>query len=120
MNVTEISAVTLSTRDMAGSVAFYRGLGLRLLYGGETAAFTSFAAGSGYLNLTAETRDDGPGWWGRAIFYVDDVDTFYAHALAAGLSPEAPPRDADWGERYFHIRDPDGHELSFAKPLTKA
>ncbi|MQG14065.1 MAG: VOC family protein, partial [SAR202 cluster bacterium] len=22
-----------------------------------------------------------------------------------------------WGERYFHINDPDAHELSFAKPL---
>ncbi|HIM82059.1 MAG TPA: VOC family protein, partial [Dehalococcoidia bacterium] len=22
-----------------------------------------------------------------------------------------------WGERYFHINDPDSHELSFAKPL---
>ncbi|MEC8370717.1 MAG: VOC family protein, partial [Pseudomonadota bacterium] len=21
------------------------------------------------------------------------------------------------GERYFHITDPDGHELSFARPL---
>jgi hypothetical protein len=22
-----------------------------------------------------------------------------------------------WGERYFHMPDPDGHELSFAGPL---
>jgi uncharacterized glyoxalase superfamily protein PhnB len=28
------------------------------------------------------------------------------------------PTDAPWGERYFHLRDPDGHELSFAKLLT--
>ncbi|MGH8701888.1 MAG: VOC family protein, partial [Burkholderiales bacterium] len=27
------------------------------------------------------------------------------------------PADAPWGERYFHISDPDGHELSFARPL---
>ncbi|MEE9270499.1 MAG: VOC family protein, partial [Candidatus Krumholzibacteria bacterium] len=25
---------------------------------------------------------------------------------------------AEWGERYFHITDPDGHELSFARPLS--
>ena len=24
------------------------------------------------------------------------------------------PQDTSWGERYFHMRDPDGHELSFA------
>ena len=37
--------------------------------------------------------------------------------IDSGLAPEAAPRDADWGERYFHLTDPDGHELSFARPL---
>jgi len=32
------------------------------------------------------------------------------------LAPEAP-LNASWGERYFHLHDPDGHELSFARPL---
>ena len=27
------------------------------------------------------------------------------------------PADAPWGERYFHVLDPDGHELSFARLL---
>jgi uncharacterized glyoxalase superfamily protein PhnB len=57
-------------------------------------------------------------WWGRAIFYVDDVDNQHAQAVAAGLQPSFTPRDAPWGERYFHIVDPDGHELSFAQPLS--
>ena len=39
---------------------------------------------------------------------------------AAGLRPEVEPRDAPWGERYFHLTDPDGHELSFARPLLRA
>ena len=46
-----ISAVTLLTADMAPAVAFYDALGFHLLYGGPSAAFTSFAAGSGFLNL---------------------------------------------------------------------
>ena len=46
------------------------------------------------------------------------MDAPYARALAAGLRPEAPPRDAEWGERYFHIADPDGRQLSFARPLS--
>ena len=56
-------------------------------------------------------------WWGRIIFYVSDVDAYYARAIAAGLIPEAQPRDAEWGERYLHLADPDGHGLSFAMPL---
>src|SRR4051812_48518343 len=55
--------------------------------------------------------------WGRVIFYVADVDELYEHALAAGFSPAMAPRDAEWGERYFHLTDRDGHELSFARPL---
>jgi uncharacterized glyoxalase superfamily protein PhnB len=51
------------------------------------------------------------------IFYVADVDALYARALAAGYQPAAVPHDAEWGERFFHLIDPDGHELSFARPL---
>jgi uncharacterized glyoxalase superfamily protein PhnB len=51
------------------------------------------------------------------IFHVDDVDALYAWARAASLIPEAPPREAEWGERYSHVTDPDGDEISFARPL---
>ena len=113
-----ISAVTLATHDMARAVAFYRDLGFALHYGGAEAEFTSFHAGHGaYLNLIAVPADTHIAWWGRTIFHVDDVDAMHAHILAAGHMPEMPPADAPWGERYFHILDPDGHELSFARPL---
>jgi catechol 2,3-dioxygenase-like lactoylglutathione lyase family enzyme len=115
--VTGVSAVTLATHDMARAVAFYAALGFALKYGGASSDFTSFHAGSGYLNLIVVPASQTWGAWGRAIFYVDDVDAQHTRALAAGLTPEFAPRDAPWGERYFHVRDPDGHELSFAKPL---
>ena len=113
-----LSAVTLATRDMARSVRFYRALGFILRSGGEPAPFTSFQAGSGYLNLIARPGGPRPSWWGRAIFYVSDVDAFHARAVAAGLRPDTAPADAPWGERFFHLTDPDGHELSFARPLA--
>jgi uncharacterized glyoxalase superfamily protein PhnB len=112
-----ISAVTLATHDMARAVRFYHALGFALRYGGERAAFTSFSVGSGYLNLIAQPPERTWSWWGRVIFYVADVDALYRRAVALGLRPPAPPRDAEWGERYFHLSDPDGHELSFARPL---
>ena len=112
-----ISAVTLATHDMARAVRFYRALGFALRYGGEGASFTSFAIGSGFLNLIAQPPDRRWSRWERVIFVVADVDALYARALSLGLHPAAPPRDAEWGERYFHLTDPDGHELSFARPL---
>ncbi len=51
--------------------------------------------------------------WGRVIVYHSDVDTLYACVIAAGYRPDARPRDAESGER-FYLTDPDGHELSFA------
>jgi catechol 2,3-dioxygenase-like lactoylglutathione lyase family enzyme len=117
--VERISAVTLHTARMPDAVAFYQALGFPLLYGGRQAPFTSFRVGDGYLNLqvNASAPHREP-IWGRVIFWVKDVDAMYQRALAAGCVPEASPADASWGERYFHIRDPDGHELSFACPLT--
>jgi catechol 2,3-dioxygenase-like lactoylglutathione lyase family enzyme len=118
--ITALSAVTLATHDMARAVAFYRSLGFVLNYGGATEDFTSFRAGSGYLNLIAQPPGKQWSWWGRVIFHVADVDAVYRQAVAAGLRPPAPPADAPWGERYFHLNDPDGHELSFARPLRSA
>ena len=117
MTLDHLSAVTLSVSDMARSVRFYTALGFETRYGGEDAAFTSFVVGAGFLNLDLRPGFAGAGPWGRAIFYVSDVDAVHARALAAGLSPSMPPRDAEWGERYFHLSDPDGHEISIAKPL---
>lgn len=104
---------------MARAVAFYADLGFALHYGGAEADFTSFhAGGNGYLNLIAVPPDTRIAWWGRTIFHVSDVDAMYQRILAAGHMPEMPPSDAPWGERYFHVLDPDGHELSFARLLT--
>lgn len=112
----EINAVTLLVEDMAASVAFYADAGLEPAYGGPEAGFTSLRVGGNYLNLTT---GEGPpaGFWGRIVFHVDDPDAVHARLVAAGHEPLTEPADAPWNERYFHVRDPDGHELSFARPL---
>lgn len=115
--ITGISAVTLATHDMARAVRFYRALGFDMLYGGDNASFTSFRAGPGYLNLILQPADRNWSWWGRLIFYDSDVDGLHSRLVAAGHRPSTAPADAPWGERFFHITDPDGHELSFAWPL---
>jgi len=118
MNVERISAITIKVSDMAKSVHFYNKLlGLKILYGGQAAYFASLqtlSAKDTILNLEQGhvTRD-----WGRIIFYVGDVDKFWAYLKEKEFNPDRP-RDAEWGERYFHLHDPDGHELSFAQPVA--
>ncbi len=116
--IESISAVTLTTHDMVRSVDFYTSLGFQLLYGGGDATLSSFTIGDGYLNLITRPAEQQWSAWGRIIFHVSDVDALYQQAVELGLSPEAPPRNAEWGERYFHLTDPNGHELSFARLLT--
>ena len=114
-----ISAITLMTPNITLSAQFYRALGFQETYASDSPPWRTYSVGSaGALNLqgvNATTPFGVP--WGRPVIWVKDVDAMYAQAVAAGLTPEFPPADADWGERYFHILDPVGHEIAFATPL---
>ncbi len=118
MTIDHISAVTFAVADMGRAIVFYEKCGFERLYGDAEAEFTSFRAGKGFVNLIL-TRGHTPKWWGRAIFRVDSADEQYRRLLTAGLVPDSP-QDAPWGERYFHIIDPDGHELSFAELIGQS
>jgi catechol 2,3-dioxygenase-like lactoylglutathione lyase family enzyme len=114
-----LNAVTLVTADMGASVRFYETLGLELAFGGPDAPFTTFCVGpSDFLNVQLD-----PDWvrpervWGRTILWVDDVDAVHRQLVDAGIVPELEPADAPWGERFFHVRDPAGHEISIARRL---
>jgi len=110
-----ISAVTFAVRAMPKAITFYTTLGFTLISSGHDAPFSSLQAGDAFVNLTL-TPSYTPAWWGRTIFRVDDVDALYRTLLTHGLTP-IPPQNGTWGERYFHLTDPNGHELSFAQLL---
>lgn len=115
--IEKISAITFRVSNMQTSVQFYRDvLGMQLLYGGERASFSSLRANDSESAILNLERGDSVSRWGRLIFHVTDVDAVCTYLKERGLDPEIP-RDASWGERYFHMLDPDGHELSFAQPL---
>ena len=110
--------VTFPVSDMARAVDFYQSLGFSIVFGDRHSEFATVRAGEAYVNLALRPGHFGEKWEGRTIFRVDSADAQYAIAKAAGLDPDMPI-DAPWGERYFHICDPDGHELSFAQVLPR-
>lgn len=117
VNIEKISAITIKVSDMTRSVHFYKNiLGLKILYGGENAYFSSFCTEDVKHTILNLEQGNSVNNWGRIIFYVKDVDNFWAYIKEKGFNPKRP-RDAQWGERYFHMHDPDGHELSFARAL---
>jgi catechol 2,3-dioxygenase-like lactoylglutathione lyase family enzyme len=131
-----MSAITLSVKNMEKSCKFYSGIpGFKIVYGGSNDTFTTFKIGEDitmYLNLELRTNTnittthvDNRRNCGRIIFHTEDVDELYSHfksdaSISELVSFENEPTDALWGERFFHIRDPDGYQLSFAMPISKA
>ena len=124
MRVSKISAVTLLVTDMKRSVEFYSKIpNFKIVYGGSEAQFTSFLiddAVKSYLNLKLGKTHSTD--FGRIIFYTDDVDDLFTYMqddkTVSELGKfESKPQDAIWGERFFHMLDPDGYKLSFATPL---
>ena len=117
--IERVSAITLRVSNMHASVEFYRNmLGMELLYGGERSGFSSLRANDSESVILNLEQGDSVSGWGRIIFHVADVDAFWTVLKREGLDPEIP-QDAPWGERYFHVLDPDGNELSFARPLRR-
>jgi len=134
MKVYKISAVTLLIKDMERSCNFYSKIpGFKLVYGGSPPdPFTTYEIGdntSVYLNLelfktTTNSLDRETKNFGRIILHTEDVDKLYSYfknnqVISQLIFFENEPIDASWGERYFHIRDPDGYRLSFAKSINK-
>jgi catechol 2,3-dioxygenase-like lactoylglutathione lyase family enzyme len=87
---------------------------------------------SSYLNLELlkERKNNGKNFilrsspdFGRVIFHTDDVDKLYYQLkhdkyVNKSLTFENEPTNAPWGERFFHIRDPDYYQLSFAQHIS--
>ena len=114
-SIDHISGVTLAVREMAESVAFYGKLGFEVSFGGPDAPFTTMRAGQSVVNLRQAAASGGSAW-NRVILRVRGVDALHRDLVEKGLGP-SPPRDAEWGERYFEIRDPQGVVISCAEPI---
>lgn len=46
--------------------------------------------------------------------YIEDVDSAFGRAVAAGATATQPVMDTFWGDRYGQLQDPYGHRWSLA------
>lgn len=119
------NAIGLAVADMATSLAFYRRLGLTFPPGAEQEPHVEVELPGGIrlmwdtLALLAsfdpgvqprEGAKDGPS---LAFLCADpaEVDTVYAELTAAGHTGRKAPWDAEWGQRYALVEDPDGYQV---------
>jgi uncharacterized glyoxalase superfamily protein PhnB len=54
---------------------------------------------------------------GGIVVHVPDVDEHYERARAAGADILYEPRDQDYGQREYGVRDPEGHLWWIATPM---
>jgi PhnB protein len=67
-----------------------------------------------YKNFSPESLS---GATTRMILTVDNPDSVYAQAIAAGASEVSPVQDQDYGWRVGRVVDPFGHHWEIGRPL---
>jgi len=126
-----LTVIGLVVADMAGSLAFYRRLGLDIpaeadgqphvevgLPGGLKLAFdsvetirsfdSSWSPPAGSPRMSLAFGCDSPA----------DVDKLYRDLVAAGYEGHLEPWDAFWGMRYAVLHDPDGNGVDLFCPTA--
>jgi len=126
-----LTVIGLVVADMAGSLTFYRRLGLDIpaeadgqphvevgLPGGLKLAFdsvetirsfdSSWSPPAGSPRMSLAFGCDSPA----------DVDKLYGDLVAAGYEGHKEPWDAFWGMRYAVLHDPDGNGVDLFCPTA--
>jgi catechol 2,3-dioxygenase-like lactoylglutathione lyase family enzyme len=125
-----LDAIGIVAQDLRRSLAFYRELGLEIPPDADNLPHVE-ATITGGLRLMwdpVETvRSFDPQWTPPSggsrmglAFLMDspaDVDQAYARLVSLGYHGHLEPFDAEWGQRYASIHDPDGNGVDLFAPL---
>lgn len=102
------------------STKFYKKLGfdvIRSAYDHSVLALNNFEIT--LVNMRDEDKfahdsmsgDKGSGMY--VYIRVEDVDSKYNELIGKGFKPATKPKDWQWGNREFILKDPDGYKLCF-------
>ena len=123
------SGTVAYVKDISLTSEFYKKLGFRVTQ--DDPDHLSVSAGDFLMDFHPQDKEDKPEFQKEAnlankgaglflYFKVDDTDVYYEELLAKGLEPSSEPKDWEWGNREFIIRDPDGYKLVFFHVLQKS
>jgi catechol 2,3-dioxygenase-like lactoylglutathione lyase family enzyme len=116
---TSLTGLTLHVADVERSRDFYTRLPGAVLVHHRPGDFALFQLGEGRLGLlSARFLPKGaPAFHMEVSSTLEDIDALHDQVLAAGLEPDGPPANRSWGERTFHLSDPDGNRIEFDSRL---
>jgi uncharacterized glyoxalase superfamily protein PhnB len=131
-----ITAISITAKDVAASLAFYRLLGVQIP---DSAAWPSAdhahhvaveMPGGVFLEIDSVGMTESfsgpwgpPGGTATIIFRLqtrEAVDERYAALTSAGHPGRTSPFDAFWGSRYAVVDDPDGNHVGLMSPRDES
>jgi catechol 2,3-dioxygenase-like lactoylglutathione lyase family enzyme len=109
-----LNQVTVSARDLAASIVFYRTLGLNLIVHNDHYARFECPDGGSTFSLHLDPAARGVSET-TVYFENDDLDEAVARLKAKGVRFEADPVDQRWLWREAYLRDPAGNLICLYK-----
>lgn len=114
-------------KDLDKSVSFYQSIGFTV--GTHRPQYAELSLGDFGITLVpasdaesefasdANATEKGLG----AYLYVqaDHIDEMYNELVKKGINLHTKPRDWEWGNREFIVKDPDGYKLCFWQVIGK-
>ena len=112
-----ISSLLFFVKDLDVTFNFYKTLGFEVeKKDGMVTFYVNWFKVDFIDKEHSEFKSGFDGEMGRGMFTyikVDDVDLFYKTILDKGITPSSKPKDWEWGNREFVVKDPDGYRLVF-------
>lgn len=116
----KVTSLVYWVKDNETSEKFYKKLGFRIKESNER---HSVLALGDFEIILVSMRDEsefakdsmseekGKG----AYLYIEseNVNELYSNLLSRGITPSSEPRDWDWGNREFVVKDSDGYKICF-------
>lgn len=116
----KITSVLLWVTENKLSEKFYKKLGFEVTESTEGHSVVSLGGFDLQLvNMRDDdmfTKDSLAGEKGKGMYIyinVSDVNAAHAKLVKDGIKPRTEPRNWDWGNREFIVKDPDGYKLCF-------
>jgi hydroxymethylpyrimidine/phosphomethylpyrimidine kinase len=109
-----LNQVTVTGRDYARMVGFYRALGLRQIVDSPDNQYARFEAGAATFSIQCDPEAES----GESVaiyFECDDLDERVERLARLGIPFEHGPRNQPWMWREARLRDPGGNTIFLYK-----
>ena len=110
-----LNQVTLPATDVERSIAFYRGMGFRLIVN-SAPRYARFECPEGESTFSIEHADAEIGNSGVVVYFeCADLDARVESLMQAGYVFEQLPKDEPWLWREARLRDPSSNVICLFK-----